>query len=52
MSKIIGGKEAAMFGHLGKIDAGQNLVRINGCKEEGTFEDVKKGPDLLIIKMD
>ena len=45
MSKAILGKEAAKFGPeiFGKIDAGQNLVQINGCKEEGTFGRCEKG---------
>ena len=35
MSGSIGGKEAAKFGpkEFGKIDAGQTLVQIKGCKE-------------------
>ena len=36
---------------VGKIDMGQSFVKINGYNEN-TFENVKKGPDLLIIKID
>ena len=50
MIESIGGKEAVKFGpkEFAKIDAGQNLVQIKGCEEEGTFGRC----DLLIIKMD